>query len=411
MAYRQVGQASFADALVSRRGKGSSVLRRICELVDWAAVECVLRSLAEPERGAPPYPRLVMFKALLLQQWYGLSDPELEEALDDRASFREFCGFVLGDETPDHTTIWRFREALQQADLEERLFGEILRQIDARGLVLRRGTLIDASLIPAAVKPPKPPKDPLPLGPDGRAPSKLVNSERDADARWTKKGGKRYFGYKAHVGVDQGSAIIRRSKLTDAAVNDTVPADELICGDEKAVYADQAYDKHERRALLAARGIKPRLMFRPQQASSPDRASEALQRRRGTAPRPGRAGLRAPQGRLWLGARSLSGLGTQSDPSASSLPRHEPQTMGNAASNGCCAVTAAPQCRQSAAQTKLSTPARPQKPRKKMPDTGLHPRTPDCAKPSQAGEGAQVLRGYSADLTTRKDSSDERGGG
>ena len=113
------------------------------------------------------------------------------------------------------------------------------------------------------VKPPSPPKDPQPPGPDGRAPSKLVNSERDPDARWTKKGGKRYFGYKAHVGIDQGSAIIRRNKMTDASVNDTVPADELISGDEKAVYADQAYDKHERRAGLVARSIKPRLMFRP----------------------------------------------------------------------------------------------------------------------------------------------------
>jgi IS5 family transposase len=263
MTYRQVGQPSFADALVSRRVKGSPALRRVRELVDWTAVERVLRGLPEPERGAPPYPRLVMFKALLLQQWYGLSDPELEEALDDRASFRDFCGFVLDDETPDHTTIWRFRESLQRDGLGEALFAEILRQIDARGLVLRQGTLIDASLIPAAVKPPKPPKDPQPPGPDGLAPSKLVNSERDIDARWTKKGGKRYFGYKAHVGIDKGSAIIRRSKMTDASVNDTVPADELISGDEEAVYADQAYDKHERRAGLAARGIKPRLMFRP----------------------------------------------------------------------------------------------------------------------------------------------------
>lgn len=263
MTYRQVGQPSFADALVSQRVKGSPVLRRVRELVDWTSVERLLRGLPEPERGAPSYPRLVMFKAVLLQQWYGLSDPELEEALDDRASFRDFCGFVLDDETPDHTTIWRFREALQRDNLGEALFAEILRQIDARGLVLRQGTLIDASLIPAAVKPPKPPKDPLPPGPDGLAASKLVNSERDADARWTKKGGKRYFGYKAHVGIDKGSAIIRRNKLTDASVNDTVPADELISGDEKAVYADQAYDKHERRAGLVARGIKPRLMFRP----------------------------------------------------------------------------------------------------------------------------------------------------
>jgi IS5 family transposase len=284
MAYRQVGQPSLADALVSRRVKGSPVLRRICELVDWAAVERVLRGLPEPERGSPPYPRLVMFKVLLLQQWYGLSDPALEEALDDRASFREFCGFVLGDETPDHTTICRFRETLQRAGLDEKLFTEILHQIDARGLVLRQGTLIDASLIPAAVKPPKPPKDPLPPGPDGRPASKLVNSEHDPDARWTKKGGKRYFGYKAHVGIDQRSAIIRRNKLTDASVNDTVPADELISGDEKAVYADQAYDKHERRSGLAARRIKPRLMFRPNKhhplSERQKRFNEAVGKRR-----------------------------------------------------------------------------------------------------------------------------------
>jgi len=263
MAERQIGQLSFTDGLVNEAARANAPLQRVSELVDWGAIEALLGGLRGGSMGAPAYPSLALFKALLLQQWYGLSDPELEEALDDRASFREFCGLVLGDETPDHTTIWRFRETLQQAGLDEKLFGEVLRQIDAHGLVLRQGTLIDASLIPAAVKPPKPPKDPLPPGPDGGVPSKLVNSARDADARWTKKGGKRYFGYKAHVGIDQTSAIIRRSKLTDASVNDTVPADELISGDERAVYADQAYDKHERRSRLAAQGIKPRLMFRP----------------------------------------------------------------------------------------------------------------------------------------------------
>lgn len=140
MAYRQVGPPSFADALVSsRRGKGNPVLGRISGLVDWAAVERVLRGVPEPERWAPSYRRLVMFKALLLQQWHGLSDPELEEALDDRASFRDFCGFLLGDQTTDHATIWCLRDS-QRAGLDETLFGEILRQIDAHGLVVRRGT-------------------------------------------------------------------------------------------------------------------------------------------------------------------------------------------------------------------------------------------------------------------------------
>ena len=284
MAYRPVGQPSFADALVSKHGRGNPVLKRLSELVDWAAVERVLRALPEPARGAPPYPPLVMFKALLLQQWYGLSDPELEEAIADRASFRAFCGFVLSDDIPDHSTFWRFREALRQAGLAEKLFAEILRQIETKGLIVRTGTLIDASLVAAAVKPPKVPKEPLPPGPDGRAPSKLVNSPRDPDARWTKKGGKRHFGYKAHVGVDQGSGIIRRLKLTHAAVNDTVPADEMVSGDEKAVYADAAYDKHKRRAVLAARGIKPRMMFRGNKhhplTERQKRFNEAVGRRR-----------------------------------------------------------------------------------------------------------------------------------
>lgn len=284
MAYRQVGQASFADALVGKRSRGNPALKRISELVDWASVDQLLRALPQPGRGAPPYPPLVMFRALLLQQWYALSDPELEEAIGDRASFREFCGFTLGDDIPDHSTLWRFREALQKSGLDEKLFAEILRQIEKEGLVLRRGTLIDASLVAAAVKPPKPPKEEQPPGPDGRPPSKLVDSERDPDARWTKKGGKRHFGYKTHVGVDQGSGIIRRVRLTHAAVNDTVPADELISGDEKVVYADMAYDKHERRAGLAARGIKPRLMFRPNKhhplTPRKKRYNEAVGRRR-----------------------------------------------------------------------------------------------------------------------------------
>jgi IS5 family transposase len=262
MAHRKVGQLSLADAVVAKRA-GNRMLERVAALIDWAAVESLLSGLHAAERGAPSYPPLVMFKAILLQQWHALSDPELEAALADRISFRSFCGLALDDDTPDHVTIHRFRNALRGGALDERLFAEIMRQIDARGLVLRRGTLIDASLVAAAVKRPKPPQDPQPEGPDGRAPSKLVKSERDPDASWTKKGGKRHFGYKAHVGVDQGSGLIRRAILTGAAVNDTVPADGLVLGDEAAVYADQAYDKHARRAALAAKGIKPRLMFRP----------------------------------------------------------------------------------------------------------------------------------------------------
>jgi IS5 family transposase len=277
MSHRQAGQLSLADSLVARQASSNAVLERLLALIDWRAVSRVLAGLHDGRRGAPAYPPLVMLKAVLLQQWYGLSDPALEASLADRLSFRRFCGLALDEATPDHSTIHRFREALRVKGLDEALFAEIDRQIEGRGLYLRRGTLIDASLVAAAVKRPKPPKpeeaspaeQPAaavpspPAEPDGRAPSKLVRSTRDGEAEWSRKGGKLYFGYKAHVAVDQGSGLIRRVLLTGGAVNDTVPADDLVCGDERAVYADQAYDKRARRTALKQRRIKPRLMFRP----------------------------------------------------------------------------------------------------------------------------------------------------
>jgi IS5 family transposase len=262
MAHREVGQMSLADALVSGVG-ANPVLDELSGLVDWEAIAGQLSGLHSSRYGRKAYPPIVMLKALLLAQWHGLSDPALEAALADRLSFRRFCGLALDDATPDHVTISRFRAALGAAGLADAVFAEVIRQIDAQGLILRRGTLIDASLVEAAVKRPKPPQEAAPVGPDGRPPSKLVRSALDPEAAWTKKGGRRYFGYKAHVGVDQGSGIVRRHRLTPANVNDTVEADALICGDEKAVYADQAYDKKARRRALKKRGTKDRLMHRP----------------------------------------------------------------------------------------------------------------------------------------------------
>jgi transposase, IS5 family len=262
MAHREIGQMSLADALVSGVGT-SAVLDRLSELIDWSAIAEQLGALHSSRYGRKAYPPLVMLKALLLAQWHGLSDPALEAALADRLSFRRFCGLALDDATPDHVTISRFRAALREDGLAELVFSEVTRQIDARGLIVRRGTLIDASLVEAAVVRPKPPAEAGPVGADGRPPSKLVRSALDPEAAWAKKGGRRYFGYKMHVGVDQGSGIVRRQRLTPANVNDTLEADALICGDEQAVYADQAYDTKARRAALQRRGAKDRLMHRP----------------------------------------------------------------------------------------------------------------------------------------------------
>lgn len=193
---------------------------------------------------------MLMFKALLLQAWYGLSDVELEEALSDRLSFRRFVGLSLQDAVPDHTTLCRFRNTLAAAGLIEKLFAEFDRQLSGAGFILKRGTMLDATLIEAATSRPK-----GALG-DQR-------SAHDPDAAFAKKGGETTYGYKAHVGVDAGTGFVRAVVTTPANVNDTTPADLLIRGDERAVYADMAYDTHARRAGLKAQGIKPRIMRRP----------------------------------------------------------------------------------------------------------------------------------------------------
>jgi transposase, IS5 family len=277
MAIREMKQLSLADGLVARQGRSSVTLERLDGLVDWGPVAALLLPMEPSRRGAPGYPALPLYKMLLLQQWYALSDPGLEDAVADRLSFRRFVGLSLDEPAPDHSTLCRFRNGLIEHRLTERLFSEVTRQIDAQGLILRQGTMIDASLIEAQVKRPKKPKDEAVVGegtgleatpaietPTGeRPPSKLVASATDPEATWAKKGHRRYFGYKAHVAVDFLSGVIRRARFTSAAVADTSLGDDLIIGDERAVYADQAYDKKARRTFLKAAGIKDRIAHRP----------------------------------------------------------------------------------------------------------------------------------------------------
>lgn len=249
------GQASLADAFLAPELGRNSRLERIAELIDWGSVEAALAPLRSGVRGAPPYPALLMFRALLLQQWYGLSDPGLEEALNDRMSFRRFVGLGMEASAPDHATLWRFREALATAGLDETSFAAVNAQLDRRGLVVRAGTLIDATLVAAQSAPPPP-------GSGEGGASKLVGTPREPDADWTRRGHRRHFGYKAHLAMDLRSGLVRKVCLTRASVNDTEMAESLIVGDEGAVYADKGYDTHARRAALRARGIRPRLMRR-----------------------------------------------------------------------------------------------------------------------------------------------------
>lgn len=261
MSERKIGQLSFAEGAVFASGGSSEALDRVSGLIDWQPVAALLSKLRGGAMGAPGYPSLLLFKALLLQRWYALSDPALEEGLKDRLSFRRFVGLPLSEAIPDHSTLWRFRESLKDG-LGETLFVEIGRQIETSGFVLKQGTLIDASLVPAAVNPPKRPDGETGCDAAGRPLSKLVKSELDPDAAWTKKDNRYRFGYKIHAAMDQQSRIIRRIAFTPANINESAVADSLICGDERAVYADKAYDSHARTERLKAMGIENAIMRR-----------------------------------------------------------------------------------------------------------------------------------------------------
>lgn len=246
MAIKRTGQLGFADAVVA--GTGNASLNRLAGLVRWYRFDKLLGKLRDGGPGRAAWPPLLLFKALLLGALYGLSERELEEALSDRLSFRRFVGLGLEESVPDHTVLNRFRNELVQLSLYDKLFGELDKQLEAAGVVLKHGTMLDATVIEAVSRPP-----------DGERRPSL-----DADAGFAKRSGKpgSVFGYKAHVGVDQGSGLIRAVVTTPANVNDTTPADRLIRGDETVVLADAAYHTHARQAALEAAGIKPRLARR-----------------------------------------------------------------------------------------------------------------------------------------------------
>ena len=170
-----------------------------------------------------------MFKVLLLATWYDLSDVMLAEALSDRASFRRFCGFARDDETPERTAFVRFRRLLVAQGLDRSLFDAIIRDLESKGACVRKGTLIDATIIGSA-------------------------SKGDQEAAWAKhKSRAPAHGYKAHIAADKDTGIIRNVETTAANEADVSIAPSIIPNEPGEVYADRAYD-----ALAVARAIESR---------------------------------------------------------------------------------------------------------------------------------------------------------
>ena len=227
------------------------MLERISALVDWVGLERQLGNFYPSHTGEKGFPPLVMLKVLLLQAWHDLSDPEMEASLDDRMSFRRFAGFSADDAVPDHATIWRFRQRLCARGLDQPLMAEVARQLESRGLLVKKGTLIDATLTQDAARRPRM---------DGG-----TTSAAEPQARFgtNNERGRFVFGYKMHMAMDEGSALVRAAVMTPANVQEIDLAATLVQGDEIKVYADRGYDSKRLHDHLAGRGIGNGVMRPP----------------------------------------------------------------------------------------------------------------------------------------------------
>lgn len=221
---KQMTISVFSDELAQVRTKKKEFLTQIERIVPWKEwLELIQPCYYKGERGNKPYPLEIMLRLYLLQNLYDLSDEAtVAEAIDSRA-FSDFCGVDSSNQVPDGDTLGRFRNILIKNGLQEKLFAQVVSLLTERGLILKKGTIVDSTII--------------------AAPSSTKNKEkqRDPDAHQVKKGNTWYFGYKAHVGVDRDSGLVHTVEATPASVHDVAEASKLLTGDEEEVYGDSGY--------------------------------------------------------------------------------------------------------------------------------------------------------------------------
>jgi transposase, IS5 family len=233
LAHRSIGQERLGFAVASA---STSSLDDLSRLIDWDRIAGILGQVHASAKGEPAWPPLAMFKALLLSVWYDLSDVKLAEALDDRASFRTFCGFSRTEATPERTAFVRFRKALIAHELDRLLFTTVTAQLKSKAVTVKTGTLVDATIIASA-------------------------SEGDDDARWVKHKGKpAVHGFKAHVGADADTALVEEIAITSANINDGRAGPDALPDDPGEVFADSAYRGSHFRDAVRAKGGIPRIV-------------------------------------------------------------------------------------------------------------------------------------------------------
>jgi transposase, IS5 family len=289
-----MGQLGFFDAdkrLAALSAKGDP-LEAIDRLVPWESfrtdIEAVVLTPDEMRKssaGRKPVDAIVLFRMLVLQALNNLSDEQVEYQVGDRLSFTRFLRLGIEDRIPDATTLWLFREKLAKAGLIEKLFDRFDQHLGSQGYIARGGQIVDATIVAVprqrntreeneAIKAGQTPED------WEKKPAK--NRQKDKDARWTKKHGKSFYGYKNHVNVDAKHKLIRRYGVSDAAVHDSQKLDGLLNNGNTSqdVFADSAYRSAEIEATLKARGFKSRIHVRAARSHPLSKTEEEANRKK-----------------------------------------------------------------------------------------------------------------------------------
>jgi IS5 family transposase len=238
-------------------------LKKLNDVIDWEKFRPILQKVREKERksqaGRKPYDVVLMFKILVLQSLYNLSDDSVEYQVRDRLSFMRFLGFGLGDPVPDAKTIWLFREQLGELGLVEKVFKAFEEELRRSGFSAKKGQIIDASIVASPKQHNS--RDENKRIKDGETPrdwSANKHRQKDTDARWVKRRGKTYFGYKNHIQVDVKHKFIRSYAVTNAAVHDSQVFEVLFddSNSSRDIWADTAYRSEEKLVLLDELGYR-----------------------------------------------------------------------------------------------------------------------------------------------------------
>ena len=253
------------DIMLSKLTKLGDPLEKLNKGVDFEMFRVILEEslskLAKGAGGRPPYDYVLMFKIMILQRYYNLSDEQIEYQINDRFSFMRFLNLTIADDIPDSRTVWKFKEQLVDLNLIELIFNIFLTQIENLGMILNEGKIIDASFIEVPKQ--RNTKEENKQIKQGGIPESIKKNphkkaQKDTDARWTQKGGINYFGYKNHIKIDSKSKIITKYLVTTANTHDSQPLEEILTEEDRGqpLYADSAYSGEPCNEIIAKKELE-----------------------------------------------------------------------------------------------------------------------------------------------------------